>query len=64
MTKLTKNKKIVQDKIEIGKQYTLEEAAGLVKEITTTKFDASVDFEEVENIKKHAMDYVELMKRY
>lgn len=45
MTKLTKNKKIVQDKIEIGKQYTLEEAAGLVKEITTTKFDASVDLD-------------------
>jgi len=43
MTKLTKNKKIALEKIEIGKQYTLEEAAGLVKEITTTKFDASVD---------------------
>ncbi len=43
MTKLTKNKKIAQEKIEIGKQYTLEEAAGLVKEVTTTKFDASVD---------------------
>ncbi|MFC2104725.1 50S ribosomal protein L1 [Bacteroidota bacterium] len=45
MTKLTKNKKIAQEKIEIGKQYTLEEAAGLVKEITTTKFDASVDLD-------------------
>jgi large subunit ribosomal protein L1 len=45
MTKLTKNRKIVQDKIEIGKQYSLEEAAGLVKEITTTKFDASVDLD-------------------
>ncbi len=45
MTKLTKNKKIVQEKIEIGKQYTLEEAAGLVKEVTTTKFDASVDLD-------------------
>jgi len=43
MTKLTKNRKIVQEKIEIGKQYTLEAAAGLVKEVTTTKFDASVD---------------------
>jgi large subunit ribosomal protein L1 len=43
MTKLTKNKKIVQEKIELGKQYTLEEAANLVKEVTTTKFDASVD---------------------
>ena len=45
MTKLTKNKKIAQEKIEVGKQYTLEEAAGLVKEITTTKFDASVDLD-------------------
>ena len=45
MTKLTKNRKIVQEKIEIGKQYTLEEAAGLVKEVTTTKFDASVDLD-------------------
>ncbi len=43
MTKLTKNKKIAQEKVEIGKNYTLEEAASLVKEITTTKFDASVD---------------------
>jgi len=45
MTKLTKNKKIAQEKIEIGKVYTLEEASGLVKEITTTKFDASVDLD-------------------
>lgn len=45
MTKLTKNRKIVQEKIELGKQYTLEEAAGLVKEITTSKFDASVDLD-------------------
>ncbi len=43
MTKLTKNKKLALDKIEAGKQYSLEEAAKLVKEITTTKFDASVD---------------------
>jgi large subunit ribosomal protein L1 len=43
MTKLTKNRKIVQEKIDISKQYSLEEAAVLVKEVTTTKFDASVD---------------------
>ena len=43
MTKLTKNKKIALEKIEIGKQYTLDEAASLVKDISTTKFDASVD---------------------
>jgi len=45
MTKLTKNKKIALEKIEVGKQYTLEEASSLVKEITTTKFDASVDID-------------------
>ena len=41
MTKLTKNQKSVAEKIEAGKAYTLKEAASLVKEITTTKFDAS-----------------------
>ena len=43
MTKLTKNKKIALEKIEIGKEYTLDEAASLVKEISSTKFDASID---------------------
>ena len=43
MSKLTKNQKAVADKIEVGKAYTLKEASELVKEITTTKFDASVD---------------------
>lgn len=45
MSKLTKNQKLVADKIEAGKAYSLKEAAGLVKEITTTKFDASVDID-------------------
>jgi len=43
MGKLTKNRKAVVDKIESGKQYQLSEAVKLVKEVTTTKFDASVD---------------------
>lgn len=43
MTKLTKNRKIALEKIEPGKQYTLMEAANLVKDITNTRFDASVD---------------------
>ena len=43
MSKLTKNQKSVADKVEAGKMYTLKEAAELVKEITTTKFDASLD---------------------
>ena len=45
MTKLTKNQKLVAGKIEAGKAYTLKEAASLVKEITTTKFDASLDID-------------------
>ena len=43
MSKLTKNQKLALGKIEAGKAYTLREASALVKEITTTKFDASVD---------------------
>ena len=45
MSKLTKNQKAVADKIEVGKAYTLREASELVKEITTTKFDASLDID-------------------
>ena len=45
MSKLTKNQKLVADKIEAGKAYTLKEAATLVKEVTTTKFDASLDID-------------------
>jgi len=45
MAKLTKNQKLAAQKIEAGKLYTVAEAAALVKEITTTKFDASVDID-------------------
>ena len=45
MSKLTKNQKLVADKIEAGKAYTLKEAAELVKEITYTKFEASLDID-------------------
>ena len=45
MSKLTKKQKSVADKIEAGKAYTLKEAAELVKEVTTTQFDASVDID-------------------
>lgn len=45
MSKLTKNKKLALEKIENGKIYTIEEAAQLVKDITFTKFDASVDMD-------------------
>ena len=45
MGKLTKNRKAVLDKFEPAKLYTLPEASALVKEITTTKFNASVDID-------------------
>ncbi|MBQ2540399.1 MAG: 50S ribosomal protein L1 [Paludibacteraceae bacterium] len=45
MAKLTKKQKLAAEKIEAGKLYTIQEAAALVKEITTTKFDASVDID-------------------
>ena len=45
MSKLTKNQKSVAEKVETGKAYTLAEASQLVKDITTTKFDASVDID-------------------
>ena len=45
MGKLTKNQKLAAAKIEAGKAYSLAEAAALVKEITFTKFDASVDID-------------------
>ena len=43
MAKLTKNRKTVIEKIDSEKSYSIEEASSLVKEITTTKFDSSVD---------------------
>ena len=43
MVKLSKNRKISLEKIDAEKSYSLDEASALVKEITTTKFDSSVD---------------------
>ena len=43
MSKLTKNQKAAYAKVEPHKAYKLAEAASLLKEITFTKFDASVD---------------------
>jgi len=45
MARLTKNQKKVTNKIEAGKAYALAEASKLVKEITYTKFDSSVDLD-------------------
>jgi large subunit ribosomal protein L1 len=45
MAKLTKNRKLVLGKFEAEKLYTLTEASALVKQVTTTKFNASVDID-------------------
>lgn len=45
MSKLTKNQKVALEKLEPGKAYTLAEAAEKVKEISYTKFDASLDID-------------------
>ncbi len=43
MATLTKKRKAVASKVDANKAYTVADASKLVKEITTTKFDASVD---------------------
>lgn len=43
MGKLTKKKKQILEKYNLEKEYTLKEAASIVKEITSANFDASVD---------------------
>ena len=45
MGRITKNKKASLEKLEKGKAYSIEEAAELVKKISYTKFDASVDID-------------------
>ncbi len=45
MTKLTKNQKFALEKLDKDKFYTLKEASSLVKEMTKTKFDASIDLD-------------------
>jgi len=45
MSKLTKNQELAADKFEAGKAYSLKEASQIVKDITFTKFDASLDLD-------------------
>ena len=45
MARLTKNQKLVLEKIDPAKTYSLSEAASMMKDITTVKFDASVDID-------------------
>ncbi len=43
MAKLTKNQKLAAERYDQSKDYSLDEASQIVKDITTAKFDASVD---------------------
>ena len=43
MAKIGKKRKAVNDKVDSNKLYSIDEASKLVKEVNTTKFDASVD---------------------
>lgn len=45
MARISKNRKKALEKVDAGKSYALSDAASLLKEITSTKFDASVDLD-------------------
>ncbi len=45
MSRLTKNRKLALEKLDKDQQYTIGDASSLVKEMTSTKFDASVDID-------------------
>lgn len=45
MSKIPKKRKAVLDKVDLEKHYTVLEAMDVVKKVTTTKFDASVDLD-------------------
>ena len=43
MAKLSKRAKLIAEKVEIGKQYSIEDAVALLKELSTVKFSETVD---------------------
>lgn len=45
MATLTKKRKAILEKLDKNKLYTLEESCSLIKEISTTNFDASIDLD-------------------
>lgn len=45
MGKLSKNRKAAKEKIEEGKEYSLEEASALIKETSSAKFDEAIDLD-------------------
>ena len=45
MAKLTKKQKAIREKFDLTKQYNIGEASKMLKEISSTKFDSSVDID-------------------
>src|SRR5688572_23363860 len=45
MARISKNRKVVASKFNLEKEYSLTDAATMLKDITFTKFDASVDLD-------------------
>ena len=45
MTRISKNRKVVASKFNLEKEYSLEDASNMLKDITFTKFDSSVDLD-------------------
>jgi large subunit ribosomal protein L1 len=45
MARISKNRKVVASKFNLEKEYSLEDATNMLKDITFTKFDASVDLD-------------------
>ena len=43
MAKLSKRKKLILEKVDSEKQYSIEEAVSLIKEISTVKFEETID---------------------
>ncbi|MBL4682503.1 MAG: 50S ribosomal protein L1 [Pseudomonadales bacterium] len=43
MTKLSKRAKSFQEKVEVGKDYSIEDAVGILTELASTKFKESLD---------------------
>ena len=43
MAKLSKRLRAIREKVEIGKQYSIDEAVALLKELSTVKFTEAVD---------------------
>ncbi|WP_019531118.1 50S ribosomal protein L1 [Dasania marina] len=43
MAKLSKRKKLINEKVETGKQYSIDEAVALLKEVSTVKFGEGID---------------------